>query len=356
MPLTPRVERLKLPRSRRSVLSWALWREWCFAKALGRRLGLRLVVFVVLLLVGGLLFRHYEPDRVSSYVQAVYFSLSLVFGEPPEEFPSVVVLQALFFVLPLLGLTVLIESVVEVANVLRDRRSNDRVWSEIMAESLSNHVVLVGLGRVGYRTYRALHGLGVPLVVIDVNKDGEFLSDVRRDGTPIIIGDARREALLITAGVERAAAILAATNDDLANLEVVLDAKQRNPGIRVVIRMFDQNMADKVQAGFGIQAALSSTALSAPTFAAAAVVPHLVASSLLDDRLVLMVNRVIRDGESWCGRTLAELAEAHRIAFVRRTPPSGETQMFPPPSTKLGAGDVVVVEGVYEDLVSLAVA
>jgi hypothetical protein len=55
-----------------------------------------------------------------------------------------VALQVLFFALPVLGLTVLVGSVVEVAEVLRGRRQNDRMWSAAMAESMSNHVILVG--------------------------------------------------------------------------------------------------------------------------------------------------------------------------------------------------------------------
>jgi voltage-gated potassium channel len=336
------------------ALRQGAWREWCFLRAIARRLGLRLALFVTLLLVGGLLFRAFEPDRVTSYAQAVYFTFSLMFGEPPESFPDARVLQALFFAVPILGLTVLIESMVEVAEVLRERQRNDPRWSAIMAETLSNHVILVGLGRVGWRSYRALRRLGVAVVVIDVDEKGEFLADVRRDGTPVLIGDARREALLETAGVARAHALIAATNDDLANLETALDARRHHPGIRVVMRMFDQNMADKVHQGFDIPAALSSAALAAPTFAASAVVPNLVASTLGEDELVVMVSHTVRAGDAWCGRTIASVLEEHRIALVRRTAPGGPAEMFPAPSTPLGDGDVIVVQAVYEELLRLA--
>jgi len=337
-------------------LRGALRREWCFARALWRRLGGRLGALLVLLLVGGALFRHYEPDRVFSYVQAVYYTLSLVFGNPPEDYPTPVALQVLFFALPVLGLTVLVGSVVEVAEVLRGRRQNDRMWSAAMAESMSNHVILVGLGRVGWRSYCVLRGFGVPLVVIVLHEEGEFVADARRAGTPVLVGDARRDALLEAAGVRRARALIAATNDDLANLEMALDARRLHDSIRVVLRMFDQTMANKVKDRFAIPAAWSSAALAGPTFAASAVTPNFVASTVVDQHLVVMVTHVVAEGSAWCGRTLAEIGEADRVVFVKLERSDGEARMFPPPSTALRAGDSVVVQGLYDDLLRLAVA
>ncbi len=64
---------------------------------------------------------------------------------------------------------------------------------------------------------------------------------------------------------------LPATDDQLANLEIALDAREINPGIKVVMRMFDVEFARKVEKGFGIHTAFSCSALTAPIFAAAAM-------------------------------------------------------------------------------------
>lgn len=356
MPLTPRVEKLRARRSRWAPVRDRIWREWCFARAVGRRLGGRLFLILVLLLGGGLSFQGLEPEKHLPYPRAIYNTFSLIFAQPAEEFPEHWFLQVLYFAVPIVGLTVVIESMVELSQILRDRRSNERAWSESMAASLSDHVILVGLGRLGWRTHNALRGLGIPMVVIDLDDKGEFLEDVRRNGTPVLIGDARREAFLEDAGIRRARAIILATNDDLANLEVALDARNKRPEIRVVLRMFDQNMADKVHHGFNIRAALSTAALAAPTFAAAAIIRDVVATTVLDDQLVLMVNYQVGDGDPWSGKTVGELTEKLRLGVVRLAPQKGPTVLFPPPGARIGVGDKLVVQGVYDQLLDLAIA
>src|SRR5690606_14406489 len=106
--------------------------------------------------------------------------------------------------------------------MIRDRKRNEREWCRAMCEALRDHVILVGLGRLGFRTYTLLRRLGVPVVVIERDASNQFLEDVRRDGTPLLIGDARREILLNDANARRARSIILATTDDLANLECAL--------------------------------------------------------------------------------------------------------------------------------------
>ena len=90
------------------------------------------------------------------------------------------------------------------------------------------------------------------------------------------------------------APIILATDDDLANLEVALDARRINPGIRVVLRMFDQNMADKIRDGFNIYTAMSQSAISAPAFATAALDRAIVNSFMVNDALIVMQRWIVR--------------------------------------------------------------
>jgi Trk K+ transport system NAD-binding subunit len=258
------------------------------------------------------------------------------------------------FLLPVLGLGVVLEGIVEITGVVRDRRNNERAFSIVMAEILTDHVILVGLGRVGYRIYRTLHRLGIVVVIIDFDEKGEFLPDARRDGAPILIGDARREALLDDAGLVHARAVVVATNDDLVNLEVALDARQKRPDIRVVMRMFDQNMADKVHAGFDIHAVLSTAGLAATTFAAAAIVENVLSTTVLSNQLLVTVNKSIVETDLWCNKTLTEVSAKHRLCVLGHRRGNAEMQLFPAPDTQLHAGDELVVQGLYDELLALS--
>ena len=81
-------------------------------------------------------------------------------------------------------------------------------------------------------------------------------------------------------------AIVVATQDELTNLDIALDARELNPGIKVVMRMFDAKLAEKVRRGFGIHTAFSTSALAAPVFAAAATRAQIDHSFYVDDVLM----------------------------------------------------------------------
>lgn len=350
---TERIETVVIRGPRRPAWRERLWREWCFARAavLHRRWSLLFLVSVML--VGGLLFQWLEPEKNHSFPQAAFYTWALIFGEPPEEFPANPVLAGLFFVVPVLGLVVVLEGILDLSLMLRDRRQYERAWCMTMAQSMRGHVILVGLGRLGYRTFLMLRKLGCRVVVLESSPQNQFLEDVRRDGSPLFVGDARREAFLNDANIAGASAIVLATTDDLANLEIALDARRLNPNIRVVLRMFDQNMADKVRESFAIHSAMSQATISAPAFATAAVDPDIVNSVIVDERLVVMVRWRVRAGGPLCGRSVGELAAEERVAVVEHRPLGGGCDLFPPPRTVIGAGDELIVQGEYDRIAAL---
>lgn len=331
---------------------WRLWREWCFARAVARRLAWRAGLLAAVLLAGGLLFRAYSGHDMP-LVEAVYGTWTLVFAQPPGPFPAHPALRVMYFLMPLLGLTVIIETLVGMAEMVRDRRRMERNWCTTMAQSLNDHIVLVGLGRLGFRTFTLLRRLGERVVIIDSDPQNQFLEEVRREGSPLLIGDARNDRVLEDANIARAKAVVLATNNDLANLEVALDARRMAPKIRVVLRMFDQNMADKVSQGFNIHIAMSQSAISAPAFATAAIEPSIVSGTVVDDRLVVMQRWTLREGDGLAGRTVGEVLAERRIGVVEHRAREAAAALFPPPQTRLAAGDAVLVQGAYETLAAL---
>ncbi len=343
-------------RKRRCDTSSRLWREWCFVRAAFIRFRGRLLLIAVILLGGGLLFQRLEPEKGHSLLQAMYFTWALVFGEPPEAFPQSHVLQLLFFAVPVLGLTVIIEGIVDLAFLLRDRKRYERGWCCMMASSMSGHVVLVGFGKLGFRTFLHLRDLGSSVVVIERDPGNQFLEDVRQDGSPLLIGDARREAILHDANIAKARAIVLATDDDLTNLEVALDAQKIAPDIRVVLRMFDQNMADKVADSFNIHVAMSQSAISAPAFATVAVEPSVISGTVVGENLIAIQRWHVRAGGPLCGKTVADVMVDYHLGVTEHRSKAAGATLFPPPDTPLVDGDELLVQGTLEGLKSLKIA
>ena len=138
-------------------------------------------------------------------------------------------------------------------------------------------------------------------------------------GVPVIYGDARRDELLVQAGIARARAVVCATDDDLTNLEVALDAKRENPRIRVVMRMFDQRVAGKVRGALGLDETFSTSALAGPLVALQATEPGVRGAYHLGDGS-LRVDVEVPAPAAWWGKSVGECEEAvdGRVVTLRR--------------------------------------
>lgn len=226
---------------------------------------------VALVLIGGLVLdaRYRDPSSGEGLgpFAALYLSLSLVVLSPVSPLPADLASRVVFVVVPLAGLLLLGQLIVRlvVAVVSRDR------WEVAVASTCSEHVLVCGLGRVGFRVVRWLLDLGEDVVVIDLPEDEDKLHDqVRAWGVPIVTADARRVEVLESAGVARCSAIMPITDDDLVNLSIAAAARSLCPDVRVVLRTFEDRLAANLQNGFDIYRAYSTSALAAPAFAAAA--------------------------------------------------------------------------------------
>lgn len=65
--------------------------------------------------------------------------------------------------------------------------------------------------------------------------------------------------------------MLAVTDDESVNLEIGLVAKNANPQVRVVARLFDHELANRVEHRLQLGATRSVSMLAAPAFGAAAL-------------------------------------------------------------------------------------
>ncbi len=138
------------------------------------------------------------------------------------------------------------------------------------ARRMRGHVVIVGLGTVGYRVVRELVSRGYRCVAIESNPAGAYVESARRLGVSVVIADISQNESLEELGISRAAALIAATDDDSANLEVGLTALELAPGLRIVLRMWDTRLANRLESLNEFQACRSVTRLASPHFVEAA--------------------------------------------------------------------------------------
>jgi Trk K+ transport system NAD-binding subunit len=137
------------------------------------------------------------------------------------------------------------------------------------AQNMKDHIVVIGLGNVGYRTAKSLLEIGRNVVIMDASPRERFSISIG-GAAPILRGDARQVESLAMLGIKDARAIIACTNDELVNVEACLHARRINPNVRTIARVFDETMAHALSSVFQIDKVLSSDAIAESAFVAAA--------------------------------------------------------------------------------------
>jgi voltage-gated potassium channel len=301
-----------------------------------------LLLFAGLLLLGGLiLWRFYvfpETGQGLGFSQALHAVFTLIFFETNIPYPRSGLLQVLFFAVPILGLGVIAEGVLRFGVMLFNKQVRKGEWQVAVASTFRNHIVVCGLGRVRYRVAEQLLQFGEEVVGIEQREEGRFVERLREMGVPVIIADARQREALAKAGVPRARAIIPCTEDDLTNLAIALDARELKPGIKVVMRMFDTELAKKVERGFGIHTAFSTSALAAPAFAAAATQADISHSFYVGDTLLNVSQVTVRNGSRLVGKTLAQLERELDLSVILHRGAEG-VDLHPTPEIVLAAED-----------------
>ncbi|MBK8251273.1 MAG: NAD-binding protein [Polyangiaceae bacterium] len=311
----------------------------------GRRLLPPILAVIAYMLVATLLLRwdmKRAGDAVADFSTTLYGVYRQLFFEPVENLPARPLGRAMVWITPLVGVILVAQGLVKVAATMFDPNSRREVWDTIMTDQMRGHIVVCGLGHVGYRVAEELRRLGEEIVGLESNAEGSFVEIVRSLGIPVYIGDARRDELLVKCGVARAKAIVCATSNDLANLEVALDAKRMNPDLRVVMRMFDQRLAGKVGGALELDESFSTSALSAPLIAIQATHERVLSAYRLGDQVRVLAESDI--GPVFAGESVSTIEDKVpcRIVQRRRSTETGFSAVRG--KDTLAARDVVIID------------
>jgi Trk K+ transport system NAD-binding subunit len=233
---------------------------------------------------------------------ALYVSV-LMFAGAGDAHPDYPVPEKIAQAVTMLSALALVPAVTAalVDSVVRARLVTGR-----LIQPLTNHYIVCGLGNVGIRVVEQLHDLGVPVVGIENNEHGSHLRVARQSGIPVIVGDATQLETLRAANVDGCRALVTVTSDDVANLETALNARAQRPDLRVVLRLFDGDLAARVQEHFGITTSRSVSYLAAPAFAAALVERQVIGTIPVGRRVLLIADIPIVAGTELAGTTVGQ--------------------------------------------------
>ncbi len=298
----------------------------------------------------------WQGERLSP-IKALFAIINMTFFQLTfADMPTDERLDFFPIIVPMVGLPLFTFFGIKVINVIRIfliRGERGQEWQEALIQStVDNHILICGLGRIGYRVAKTLMmDYGQPLVGINDIQSG-LVEELLAAGMPVILGDTEHEEVLKKAGVERARVVVVCTNQDWVNLETVVRVRKLNGRARVILRLFEDELEEEIKANFKVDAIISRSAVAALSFTYAAIGGKIVETFELADQNYVLAQVPLDPTSPMLGRTIGEVAEEQDVTVVchNRGP---ELTVEPLPDTRLAEGDNLFVFTTVEQMIEL---
>jgi Trk K+ transport system NAD-binding subunit len=189
-----------------------------------------------------------DVGEVSFGVFELMFASQPALPYPKGNVPS----ELVFFILPILNILGLAAAIAQMTRILFDRS----LYNQAQADSARRHVILCGVGRLGREVLKQLdlrHDMKKrrDIVIVEGGHGVDSLDSeyIRREPiVPVLHGNMIDPQTLRDAGIKRALAVCMLTGDDTTNLEAGLLARELNPNVRVILRMSNKRVTQRLDA------------------------------------------------------------------------------------------------------------
>lgn len=210
-----------------------------------------------------------------------------------------------------------------------------------------DHVIVVGVGNFGSKIINLLYESGLSVVAIEKNSQTSFVYTIH-SSIPALFSDALNPQVLIRAGVTKAQTIIAAGDDDLKNIKILLQARQLNPKIRTIGRIFSREVGLQAQKAMKIDRVVSTSSISSPFFIGAALHENAVSALSWQDVLLIVLKIKSADYPFLTVHTIGEIAEKfglHTLSVY-----SDDKTFIPSRDYRLKDDDEILIMGDYHKI------
>ncbi|MGZ4710505.1 MAG: potassium channel family protein [Acidimicrobiales bacterium] len=318
-----------------------------------RRLGGASIALLVVLVVGTAGYVILGFSVLDAAYQTVTTVSTVGFREVEPLSPAG---QVFTMVLVLVGVGAALYAFSVLIETLIEGRLNELLGRRRMEQSLASmqgHVIICGWGRVGRSIAAEVAAAGRDLVVVELDRDK--VADV---AAPSVVGDATEDSVLRAAGIERAAALVAAGDGDADNSFITLSARALCPGLFIVARARSQESADKLMRA-GADRVVNPQSIGGARMAAFVLRPHV--AEFLD---VVMRERSLEFrleevpvgvDSPIVGRTLRDshLRDLTGALVLALRDADGTFQTNPSPDLEIRGGQVIIAIGTQAELDAL---
>jgi voltage-gated potassium channel len=318
-----------------------------------QRLGGAMIALALVLVVGTIGYVVLGFSLLDAVYQTVTTVSTVGFREVEPLSPAGQVFTMLLILVgvgaALYAFSVLIETFIEGRlNELFGRRRMEQSIA-----SLRDHVVICGWGRVGRSIADEVLAAGRDLVVIEMD-------ETRLVGLPypLVAGNATEDTVLRAAGIDRAAALVAAVDGDAANSFITLSARALKPDLFIVARARSHDSEEKLRRA-GADRVVNPQSIGGTRMAAFVLRPNVaefVDVVMHERNLEFRLEEVpVAAGSSIAGRSLREthLRDRTGALVLALRNEDGVFQTNPGPDTEVRAGQVIIAIGTQIELDAL---
>jgi len=249
------------------------------------------------------------------------------------------------------GVTVLFYTVGKIAQVMFEgqfQRYFGRMKVEKQIESLQDHYIICGYGRIGALICREFAAKPVPFVVVESNP--AVIERLEHDGHLFIRGSATEDESLLKAGIKRAKGLIAVVTSDTENVYITLTARGLNPDLYILARAGEEGSEVKLKRA-GANKVISPYHIGGSRMAQAILRPNVVDFIEIAtgrDHIDLQMEEISIPDASYCvGENL--LSSGFRkqtgVIIVGVKKVSGKMVFNPDSQTRIDARDTLIILG-----------
>jgi voltage-gated potassium channel len=221
---------------------------------------------------------------------------------------------------------------------------------------LKNHYIVCGYGRIGRVLCMNLRQKPIDVVVIE--KSPDLIPVMEEDKVLYLSGDTADEAILLSAGIERAKGLIAVLGTDVDNVFLVLTARQLNPKLFIMARAIYKESKSKLLAA-GASAVESPYEVGAVSMAHRIIRPTV--TSFLDlamtyDRKDIQMEEIPISPLSALANVMLKnsgIRQEYNLIIIAIKQVDGSMMFNPSFETRLEPGATVIAVGQEQDLLKL---
>jgi hypothetical protein len=126
----------------------------------------------------------------------------------------------------------------------------------MMAKELQDHIIVIGFSHFGERLVNHFKEKKITYCLIEKNRDK--VDELLNQGEPVIIDDAKESDALVDANINRAKAVIIASNNLETALIVTKRARDCNKNCQIITRCFQDEFAEIIES-LGASEVISSS-------------------------------------------------------------------------------------------------